>query len=259
MICFSDLVFLVSICDNVLFLRGRRNASFIAAPDARRMSLSRRALFAAPLLAAPWQPVPPAGAATTAMLQPGVAAELRFLPLPRERVGLRAGDLGCVSVPALRSRLVALLPVAARQVALLAFGADPPGGPGRLDLAAFVGWDGTCLRVLALEVLTWRAAAGATLDSRVAAIGERTGFALARDAAAPRGATRWQREHWTDHLAWAERASLADAPTRPPPPGSWQAQLDALRAGVATRLARPCQTVADDLLGLFTAEALPPT
>jgi hypothetical protein len=229
-----------------------RNSSFIPAPDDRGMQFPRRALLATPLLLASAWP------AAAAMLQPGVATGLNFVPLPRERVALRAEHLGCVSVPALRSRVLALLPVAARQMVVLAFGADPPGTQGHLDLAAFIGWDGAYLRVLALEVLTWHSAMGAVLDTRIAANPERTGVVLHRDTAAPLGATLWQREHWIDRLSWRERAPLADTPTRPPLPGTAQAQLALPRAAVAARLLAPCQTVADDLLGLFSPPALPP-
>ena len=215
------------------------------------MLITRRALLAAPLPPAP-------RVAATAMLQPGTATDLSFLPLPQERLGLRASGLGVVTLPAARAHLTALLPIAGRQVAVVAFGADPPASPARLDLAAFIGWDGACLRVLALEVLLWQAEGGGVLSSRFAATGERARFTLSRDAGAPRGARPWLREHWTDMLAWRDGAALADAPPRPPLAGTWQARLAAARARVAARLAAPCRDVAEDLIGLLAPAALPP-
>jgi hypothetical protein len=220
------------------------------------MLVTRRALLAAPLLPAP--PLPATKAAATAMLRPGVGTDLSFFPLPQERLGLRAPGLGVVTLPAARAHLMALLPIAGRQVAVVAFGADPPASLARLDLAAFVGWDGACLRVLALEVLLWQAEGGGVLSGRFAATGDRTRFALTRDAGAPRGARPWLREHWTDMLAWHDGAALADAPPRPPLAGTWQARLATTRARVAARLAAPCADVAEGLIGLLAPADLPP-
>ena len=216
------------------------------------MALPRRALLAAVLL--------PALPAPVAALRPDLRSQLRFSPLPQERLAFRASGLtGAVTLPAARARLLALLPIAARQVAVLAFGADPPGSAARLDLAAFVGWDGAGLRVLALEVLGWANGHGGVLASRFAATGDRTGFALVRDAAAPRGAGTWRREHWTDMLAWGVGATLVDAPLRPPLAGTWQAQLGVMRAAVAARLASPCADIGEDLTSLLAPADLPPS
>jgi hypothetical protein len=220
------------------------------------MPLPRRALLAAALFGAP---ATPAVAADHATLRPGVASQIGFSPLPQERVAFRASGLApAIDLPAPRARIAALLPIAGRQVAVLAFGADPPGSAARLDLAALVGWDGAVLRVLALEVLNWQAASGAWLATRLAATADRTRLLLTREAAVPRGALPWQREHWTDLLGWRDGAALADAPPRPPAPGTWQAQLAAMRARVAVRLAAPCDDVAEDVIGLLAPSALPP-
>jgi hypothetical protein len=111
---------------------------------------------------------------------------------------------------------------------------------------------------MALEVLAWQAPGGGWLATRIGATGERTRLKLTRDAAAPRGARPWRRESWTDFLAWRDGAALADAPVRPPPPQTWQAQLAAVRARVAARLAEPCQDVGEDVTGLIAPAALPP-
>jgi hypothetical protein len=220
------------------------------------MRLPRRALFAAALFGAP---ATVAGASGVATLRPRVASTIGFAPLPRERVAFRAAGLEpAIGLPAPRARVAGLLPIAGRQVAVLAFGADPPGSGARLDLAAIVGWDGAALRVLTLEVLNWRAASGAWLATRFAATGDRMRLALTREAAAPRGALPWQREGWIDMLAWREGAALADAPPRPPAAGTWQARLASMRARVAARLAAPCRDVAEDLIRLLPPEALPP-
>lgn len=222
------------------------------------MRLPRRSLLAAPLLLATPPLATGARAMTMAMLEPGRNSELGFTPLPLERLAFRAaGVSGAIALPAQRSRLVTVLPIAARQVAVVAFGADPPGAPARLDLAAFIGWDGFRLRVLALEVLDWRDGRGGTLDSRILATGDRTGFSIIRDAAAPRGTRLWRREHWTDMLAWQAGAPLADDPPRPPLAGTWQAALAPRRAAVAARLATPCQDIADDLIRLLAPASLP--
>lgn len=217
---------------------------------------TRRVLLAAALLGAS---ATPAAAAQFATLCPGVASAIGFAPLPRERLAFRAAGLEpSISLPAPRARVVGLLPIAGRQVALLAFGADPPDTAARLDLAALVGWDGAQLRVMALEVLTWQLPGGARLDTRFAATGERTRLTLTRECAAPRGARRWRREGWIDLLAWQDGGALRDDPARTPVADTWQAQLARLRAAVAARLAAPCGDVAEDLIRLLAPEALPP-
>jgi hypothetical protein len=219
------------------------------------MPLSRRALLAAPLLGV----AAPPGPARSAMFRPNIASALGFTPLPLERLAFRAAGLDpAITLPAARARLAALLPIAARQVAVLAFAADPPAPPAKLDLGAIVGWDGARLRVLALEVLRWEAPGGGWLDTRITATGDRARLLLHRDAAAPRGARPWQRESWTDSLAWRDGAALADAPVRTALPQTWQARLSAVRARVAARLAAPCQDVAEDVIRLIAPADLPP-
>ncbi len=218
--------------------------------------LTRRALLAAPLFGVP---MPEARVPATAMLRPGTLSAIGFSPLPRERVAFRASGLApTVTLPAARVRRAAVLPIAERQIVVLAFAADPSHA-ARLDLGAFVGWDTGGLRVLALEVLLWRAADGGGFTTRLAATGDRTRILLLRDAAAPLGGgTRWRRESWTDLLAWRTGEALADAPVRAAPAGTFQARLAVVRARVAARLARPCHDVGEDIVALIAPDALPP-
>jgi hypothetical protein len=220
------------------------------------MPLTRRMLLAAPLFGVP---MPEARVPASAMLRPGTISAIGFAPLPRERVAFRAQGLApAITLPATRVRRAALLPIADRQLVVLAFAADP-NAAARLDLGAFVGWDAGGLRVLALEVLAWRAADGGGFATRLTATGDRTRILLQRDAAAPMGGgTRWRRESWTDLLAWRAGAPLQDAPVRTPLPGTFQAMLAGVRARVAARLARPCTDVGEDLVALIAPESLPP-
>jgi hypothetical protein len=230
------------------------NRTFIRPGEHGAMPLTRRALLAAALAC----PVA-ARAAAPASLRPGTRSDLRFAPLPQERLAFRATGLEpAITLPAPRARLAALLPIAGRQVAVLAFGADPSAA-ALLDLAAVVGWDGARLRVLALEVLRWQAPGGAWLGTRILATGDRNRLELLRDAAAPRGGRPWRREGWTDLLAWRDGGSLADEPVRVPLPDTFQAGLATIRARVAAHLVQPRQDVGEDLIGLIVPEALPPT
>ena len=227
------------------------NRSFIAPRQHGAMPLARRTLLATVLGAA----APP----RVLTLRPGAPSAVGFAALPQERLAFRAEGLTPpIIVPAARARLAAALPIAGRQVAVLAFAADPQDARGRLDLAALAGWDGAGLRVLALEVLSWQAPGGGWLGTRITAAGDGRRLLLTRDAAAPRGARPWRRESWTDLLAWQDGAALADAPARAPLPGTWQAQLAATRARVAARLGRVCSDVAEDVLALLRPDALPP-
>jgi len=220
------------------------------------MILSRRALLATPLLLGTLSV--PARAADIAMLRPGLRSALGLTPLLPDRASFRAAGLAPeITLPASRARAVAVLPIAGREIVLLGFGADPSAS-APLELGAFVGWDGSRLRVLALEVLSWRPANGGVLSTRVKASGDRTRLMLLRGATLPVGRTRWRREYWIDMLAWREGEALADAPVRVPPPETWQALLAHTRIRVAARLAAPCSAVAEDLTGLFAPDSLPP-
>ena len=219
------------------------------------MTLSRRALLAIPLLGAR---AAPASAAEVATLRPGSRSVIGITRLPDQRLAFRASGLGpAITLPATQAGHATLLPIADRQIVLLVF-TIASVAPARLDLGAFVGWDGARLRVLALEALLWRTPDGGGFSTRARASGDRTRLLLLRDAGAPRGARPWMRESWTDMLAWRGGGSLADAPARVPPPGTWQARLAALRARVAARLEEPRAAITDDLVALFTPGALPP-
>jgi hypothetical protein len=219
------------------------------------MSWPRRALLLTPLLGL-------AGASAradeTATLRPGTLSPIGFTRLPQQRLAFHADGLDpAITLPRARARRAALLPIAGRQIVVVAFAADPDE-TARLDVGAFVGWDGARLRVLALEVLRWQIAAGGGFSTRLYASADRTRLILRRDASLPRGPTRWRRESWTDFLVWRDGEALADAPIRVPPLGTWQARLAEVRARVAARLVRPCDTIDEDLLALFAPDALPP-
>ena len=200
----------------------------------------------------------PAPVATRARLRPGLTSVVSLTPLPRERVAFHASGIACtVGTPVARAAIRAVLPLADREVVLVSFAADTDAA-GRLDMAAIVGWDGAALRLLGLEVLAWRADASgplaARLTTRIAATADRTRLLLARDAFAPRGPLTMRRESWTDFLAWRDGSALADAPARASLPGTWQNRLADTRTQMIARLARPCDTVSDDVLAL----CLPP-
>jgi hypothetical protein len=202
--------------------------------------LTRRLLLAAPALLVPRR-------AAAAMLQPGHATGLNLDPAEPDQVAFSADDIiGAVMLPQGRARLVALLPIAGRDVAAVAFAADPPGGT--LDLLALIGWDGACLRVLGLEVLNYSGPNGASLSSRFAGVGDRSRISIARTASTPRRGLPKRWENWIDYLAWRDGAPLADAAIRTPLAGTRQADLGAIRAEIITALSPPCQAVTAALL-----------
>ena len=145
----------------------------------------------------------------------------------------RDGVVGAVTLPQARARIAMWLPIAGREIVGIAFAADPPGG--MLDLLALVGWDGACLRILGLEVLAFTGVDGASLSSRFAGIGDGTRISIARTAGVPRHGLPKRWETWIDLLAWRDLAPLADAPVRPPLPGTRQADMAVIRARVISR------------------------
>ena len=163
----------------------------------------------------------------------------------------REGVIGAVALPQARARIAFVLPIAGREVAGIAFGSDGRGAT--LDLVALVGWDGACLRILGLEVLKASGPDGALLSSRFAGVGDRTRLSITRTAADPRPGLPKRWENFTDYLAWCELAPLADAPVRPPLPGTRQAALSAVRANVIGLLSPPCQAVGPALLAAFAS------
>jgi hypothetical protein len=153
---------------------------------------------------------------------------------------------GAITLPAVRARIAFALPIAGREVAGVAFAADPPGGS--LDLVALCGWDGACLRILGLEILSYAGADGASLASCFAGVGDRSRLRIERTASVPRHGLPLRWESWTDLVAWRDQAPLADAPVRPPLPGTRQAALAAGRARVFTLLNEPCQGVGEPMI-----------
>lgn len=190
------------------------------------MAFSRRALLAAPFLLAAESP----------------AAPPRLLPLATGGVMLAWPGRGAVHLPA---PAVPLGRLALDGVDRVALGlAVAPG----LTLLALCG--GERPRLLGLEVLRWRGAAGAHLETRFAAVSDRRRIRLARIASRPIDPLRWQRAEWTDYLAW-QPPGLADAPPRPPLPGTWQASLSERRHATLAWLAIPRTALtAGDLVAL---------
>lgn len=196
------------------------------------IALSRRRLLAA---------------ATLLLARPALAAPVTLEPSDPDQAALRfAGIDDPVTVPQDRARIAFMLPIADREVAGVAFAADPPGA--KLDLVALAGWDGACLRLLGLEVLSFADASGASLSSRFAGVGDRTRLRIERSGSVPRPGLPLHWESWTDLLAWHDQGPLADAPVRMPLPGTRQAALAAARARVIALLTEPCRSVTPSLI-----------
>jgi hypothetical protein len=213
------------------------------------IALSRRRLLAAPaVLLAPLNFARPPE--RVARLRPGQPGQVGPVFLDPSGSGARTfhadGVPGAVSLPSPDARLVALLPIAGREIACIAFPADAPSG--RLELMALAGWDGDALRLLGLEVLGWTGADGGTLSSRFAGVGDRTRLRIEREGATPRPGRTRQWENWTDYLAWRDHAPLAAALVRTPLPGTSQARLAALRDQTDALLPTSRQSVSPALL-----------
>ena len=201
-------------------------------------ALPRRAALVAPLLLL-------ARPAAAARLRPDTEGRLTLTADGPHQAALRCEGLeGAVHVPLGRARIAAILPIADRDIACVAFADDPPAGNGDLDLLALIGWDGAGLRVLGLDVLHWTGLDGSLLNCRIAGVGDRSRLRLAREAT---GATahprRW--EQWTDYWQWTNAASLHDAPVRPPLADTWQARLAQARGRAERFLTVPRQEVSD--------------
>jgi hypothetical protein len=181
-------------------------------------------------------------AAALLVVRPAAAAHMALEPSGDDQVTLRIDGIGgAITVPRERARIAFAVPIASREVAGIAFAADPAGAS--LDLVALCGWDGTWLRILGLEILSYAGADGARLASRFAGVGDRTRLRIERTASVPRPRLPLRWESWTDLLAWRDQAPLADAPVRPPLPGTRQATLAAARANLIALINEPRQTV----------------
>ena len=128
-----------------------------------------------------------------------------------------------IELPAIRARLLPVLPIAGREVLAATFAADIPGGVQ--DLVALIGWDGARLRILGIETWSWRRDEGASFTMRVTASPDRQHLLLGCVATMGRPITRPFHLVWTDILAWRDQAPLIDASARPAPAGSWQADM----------------------------------
>jgi len=172
------------------------------------MALPRRAL----LLAAPYLLVRPAQAATL-RLEPA-ADGLAALTGPGIRRPLR--------LPARAARMLPTLACGGETLAVAAF-RDAADGAALDWLVLALPQDGS-IALLALEPLTWRTDA-TRMNTRISAAGDRMRLLCQRDSASRETSTLWRRETWTDHLAWTPPCTLADAPVRPPLPGTRQHAL----------------------------------
>jgi hypothetical protein len=210
------------------------------------ITLSRRRLLAAPaVLLAPLNFARPPE--RVARLHPGQIGPV-FLDPGESGVSMFHADglPGTVTLPSSDARLAALLPIAGREIACIAFPADPPGG--RMTLMALAGWDGDGLRLLGLEVQAWTGADGGMLSSRFAGVGDRTRLRIEREGATAQPGRPRAWENWTDYLAWRDHAPLAAALVRTPLPGTWQARLAALRDQTDALLTASRQSVSPALL-----------
>lgn len=208
------------------------------------LRLTRRTVLASPALLL-------AGPAAAARLRPDQDGALALTPDGAGQILFRADGIdGAIVLPAAGARLAMLLPIAGRQVAGITFAAD-----ATLDLVALIGWDGAMLRILGLEVLGWRRPDGAMLSSRFAGVGDRTRLRITRVAATPRPGLPHHWESWTDLLAWRDGAPLADAPVRPPLPGTAQARLAAFRRRTIAFLEPPVQVLTPDMITALNPEA----
>jgi hypothetical protein len=156
-------------------------------------------------------------------------------------------DLGPIELPALRARVTQILPVAGRELLIVSFGADSDPLASQ-DLIAIIGWDGSQLRILGIESLTWHRQDGADLSLRLFAVADRKRLMLAYSAAIPRGSPAVQRMSWEDFLAWQDGAPMENTPPRPPLPNTWQSHLGATRAKVIELLSTPKSAISVPML-----------
>jgi hypothetical protein len=179
--------------------------------------------------------------------------DLTMAPVPPDSVLVQANQsAGSVKLPAARCRILRQTRLGGLPAALISFAADRPPAIA-CDLLAVAGDDGTGLRLLALEPLTWRDGSGAHLATRLSLVPDGRRVLLMRDAAAPRGGTlTWRRESWSDLLAWVPGVPLVDAAVRQAPPGTWQAALAATRAVVRSRLQADPDAVTPEMVALVT-------
>jgi hypothetical protein len=210
--------------------------------------LSRRHLLAAPALLLASDPA----ATRRTMLRPGQPGRL-WLEMQGETMLARAeGSNRSIRLPTTDARIASLLPIAARQIAVVAFSGQGPGP--RVTLAGLIGDDGAGLRLFGIELLVWQQDGGARLWSRLSGTGNGADLRIARNAAAPRpGAASPNRawEEWTDYLAWRGPAPLAPALVRPPLPTTWQARLADIRAKLEPALTARPDIVPDQTIALF--------
>ena len=198
--------------------------------------MKRRLILATPLMIA----------AGPALIQPQSAADQ-----DQARVDIGQG----FRCPALRARVLGLLPLRGIAVTQVAFGADSLNCSA--DFLALLGPDG---RLLALDILslTQQHAPQTTtntttsITTRIAAMADHRHISLERNGAHHATATRWRREAWTDYWRWTGSA-LENAPARQVLEGTWQDAFRQRRISLAQRLAKPSFAITPDLLAEATA------
>jgi len=149
-------------------------------------------------------------------------------------------------LPGSGARLLAPVACGGEAMSVVSFQLEEAGA--RVEWAALAVAVQDRVALLALEPLSWRGADGARMSTRLMAAGDRRHVLLQRDSAEPLGPTLWRREAWTDMLAWQAPAGLADAPVRPPLPGTRQHAVAAWRRRAAAVVAGGPSVISPALL-----------
>jgi hypothetical protein len=211
--------------------------------------LSRRRLLATPALLLASDPA----TSRLVFLRPGQRGRLWLQTDDRSVLARAEGSERSVRLPGTDGHIAVVLPIAARDIAVVAFTGQGPGW--RMTLAALVGDDGVGLRLFGVEMLAWQQDGAARLWSRVSGTGDGAKLRIARNSAAPRPGEispnrAW--EEWTDYLAWHGPSPFASALVRPPLPGTWQARLAGIRGQLEPALAARPDAVPDQTIALFS-------
>ena len=169
------------------------------------------------------------------------SARLRLEPALADMVALTGpGIRRPLLLPAAGTVLLAELACGSENLTVARFALEDDGA--MLEWAAVALAQDGAVTLLALEPLAWRAAPqigrpSARMATRFASAGDRSRVLWQRDVAVRETPTLWRREAWTDYLAWTPPHGLADAPVRPPVPGTHQHQVAQWRRRAAALVA----------------------